>query len=62
VREEKATGTEDATASVAVNPTSIASVDADDAPAGAKTDNSDDQGLDQDAGDDNDGGGDVGEP
>jgi hypothetical protein len=36
MREEKTTGTEDAAASTAVNPASIASVDTDDAPAGQK--------------------------
>jgi hypothetical protein len=36
--------------SAAVNPASTASVDADDAPAGVKNDNNDDQGPDQDAG------------
>jgi hypothetical protein len=43
VREEKSTGTEDATASIAVNPTSFASTDDTNAPTGAKNDNSDDQ-------------------
>jgi hypothetical protein len=36
VREEKTTGTEDVATSVAVNPASIASADADDAPTGVK--------------------------
>jgi hypothetical protein len=36
MREEKTTGIEDAAASAAVNPVSIASIDTDDAPAGAK--------------------------
>jgi hypothetical protein len=42
---EKTTGTEDAAASAVVNPASTAftSASADDAPAGAKNDNSDDQ-------------------
>jgi hypothetical protein len=42
VREEKTTGTEDAAASAVVNPTTTASTGTDDAPAGAKIDNSDD--------------------
>jgi hypothetical protein len=46
VCEEKTTSTEGATASAVVNPASNASVDVDDAPAGAKNDNSDDQTLD----------------
>jgi hypothetical protein len=37
VRKEKTTGTEDTAASATVNPASTASVDVDDAPAGAKT-------------------------
>jgi hypothetical protein len=53
VCEEKTTDTEDATASAAVNPASIASTDADDAPVGAKNDNSDDQDTDQEADGDN---------
>jgi WD40 repeat protein len=46
VREEKTTGTEDAAALAIFHATSIASTDADDAPTGAKIDNSDDQGPD----------------
>jgi hypothetical protein len=60
VREEKTTDTEDVTASAAVNPASTA--DADDASAGAKNDNSDDQRPDQEAGSGNDSRGDAGEP
>jgi hypothetical protein len=62
VHEEKTTITEDATASTAVNPASTASTDIDDAPAGAKNDNSDDHALGLEAGGDNGSGGDVGEP
>jgi hypothetical protein len=43
VREEN-TRTEDAVSFAAVNPTSTTTADTDDAPAGAKNDNSDDQG------------------
>jgi hypothetical protein len=60
VCEEKSTSIEDAAASIAVNPASTVSVD--DAPVGAKNDNSDDQVLYQEAGGDNGSGGDVGEP
>jgi hypothetical protein len=60
VREEKTTDTKDVAASIAVNPASTA--DADDASVGAKNDNSDDQGPDQEAGGGNDSGGDAGEP
>jgi hypothetical protein len=45
--DEKTTDTELAATFAAVNPTSTASTVADDAPTGAKNDNSDDQGLDQ---------------
>jgi hypothetical protein len=62
VRKEKTTGTEDTTASATVNPASTASVDVDDAPAGAKNDNSDDQNPDQEAGGDDGNRDDVGEP
>jgi hypothetical protein len=62
VREEKTTGTEDATTSTVVNAASTTSIDADDAPAGAKNDNSDVQTPDQEAGGDNDSGDDTGEP
>jgi hypothetical protein len=62
VHEEKTTGTENVAASAAVNPTSTASPDAYDAPTGAKNDNSDDQGSDQEAGGDNDSGDDADEP
>jgi hypothetical protein len=41
---EKSTGTKDASASTAVNPTSTASTGDADAPMGAKNNNSDDQG------------------
>jgi hypothetical protein len=47
MREEKTTSTKDATVSTAVNPASTAFTDADDAPTGAKNDNGDDQGPDQ---------------
>jgi hypothetical protein len=60
VREEKTTGTKDVVASTAVNPASTASID--DAHAGAKNDNSDDHGPDQEAGGDDDRGDDAGEP
>jgi hypothetical protein len=50
VCEEKTTGIEDATASVVVNPASIASADANDAPARAKNNNSDDDNNGDDAG------------
>jgi hypothetical protein len=50
VHEEKSTDAEDVAASAAVNPTSTTSSDDVDAPAGAKNDNSDDQGADQEAG------------
>jgi hypothetical protein len=43
VREENTIGTEDATTSTAVNLASTASADADDAPTGVKSDNSDDR-------------------
>jgi hypothetical protein len=62
VHKEKTTNSEDATAFTAVNPASTASTDADDAPAGAKNDNSDDQSSDQEAGGNNSSGDDVGEP
>jgi hypothetical protein len=45
--DEKTIGTKLAATFAAVNPTSTASTVADDAPTGAKNDNSDDQGLDQ---------------
>jgi hypothetical protein len=62
VREEKTTSTEDVADSAAVNPALTASIDTDDTPVGAKNDNSDDQTPDQEAGGDNDSGGDAGEP
>jgi hypothetical protein len=64
VREEKTTSIKDVAASAAVNPASIASAsaDVDDAHAGAKNDNSDDQPPDQETGGDNNSGGDAGEP
>jgi hypothetical protein len=62
VREEKTTGTKDAAAYAAVKPTSTASTDADDAPAGAKNNNSDHQTPGQEAGGDNGSGGDIDEP
>jgi hypothetical protein len=42
VCKEKTTGIEDVAASTAVNPASTSSTDTDDAPVGAKNDNSDD--------------------
>jgi hypothetical protein len=62
VREEKTTGTEDVATSVAVNPTSIAYADADDAPTGVKNDNRDDRTPDQEADGSNGSGDDVGLP
>jgi hypothetical protein len=62
VREEKTTGTETVAASAVVNPASTASANADDAPAGVKNDNSDDQGLDQEADGDNGSRDDTDEP
>jgi hypothetical protein len=59
---EKTTSTKDEATSVAVNPTSTASTDADDAPVGAKNDNSDDQAPDQEADGDNNNGGDADKP
>jgi hypothetical protein len=61
VCEEKTTGIEDAAASTAVNPVSTTSTDADDAPVGAKNDNSDDHGPNQEAGGDNGSEDDTGE-
>jgi hypothetical protein len=60
--EEKTTDTEPAGTSATVNPASTASADTDDAPTGAKNDNSDDQGPDQEAGGDNDSEGGTDEP
>jgi hypothetical protein len=60
--EEKTTGIEPATTSGAVNPASAASASVDDAPAGMKNDNSDDQGPDQEAGGGNSNAGGVGKP
>jgi hypothetical protein len=48
-QEEKNTGIESMAASASTDPTSSAPTSADDAPAGAKIDNSDDQGPDQEA-------------
>jgi hypothetical protein len=62
VREEKTTGTKDAAAFTVVNPTSTASASIDDAHVGAKNDNSDDQGCDQESGGDNGSRDDAGEP
>jgi hypothetical protein len=61
VREEKTTDIKDMTSSAVVNPASIALTSTDDAPVGAKNDNSDDQAPDQEAGSDNDNGGDTDE-
>jgi hypothetical protein len=60
--EENSTSTEDAAASATINPASTASTDADDAPSGAKNDNSDDHGPDQEASSGNDSEDDAGEP
>jgi hypothetical protein len=62
VHDEMSTDIEDAVASVAVNPASAASADTDDAPAGAKNENSDDQAPGQEAGGDNGSGCDTDEP
>jgi hypothetical protein len=62
VCEEKTTSTEDVAASAAVNPASTTSADVNDAPMGAKNDNSDDQAPDQEAGGDNGSGGDASKP
>jgi hypothetical protein len=61
VREEKTTGIKDMTSSAVVNPASIAFTSTDDALVGAKNNNSDDQASDQEAGSDNDNGGDTDE-
>jgi hypothetical protein len=45
VHEEKTTGTKDAAASATVKPTSTTSTDVDDAPVGAKNDNSAEAGV-----------------
>jgi hypothetical protein len=58
---EKTTSIEDVAASATVNSASIISADTDDAPAGAKNDNSDDQAPDQEADGDDGSGGDTGE-
>jgi hypothetical protein len=60
-QEEKTACTELATISAAVNLTLTASTDIDDALVGAKNDNSDDQGPNQEAGGGNDSGGGIGE-
>jgi hypothetical protein len=62
VHEEKSTDAEDVAAFAAVNPTSTTSSDDVDAPAGAKNDNSDDQGADQEAGTGDGGRDDTSEP
>jgi hypothetical protein len=62
VREEKTTDAKDATTSAAVNPASIASADADDAPTGVKNDYSDDRTIDQEADDSSGSGDDIGLP
>jgi hypothetical protein len=61
-QEEKTAGTEPAATSTVVNLASIASADADDAPAGAKNDNTNDHGPDQEAGGGNCSGGSAGKP
>jgi hypothetical protein len=60
--DEKTVGTELEATCVAVNPTSTASVVANDAPVGAKDDNSDDQGPNQEASGSNDNGSGDGAP
>jgi hypothetical protein len=60
VREEKTVDTKDVAPSAAVNPASTASVN--DAFAGAKNDDSDDQAPNQEAGGNNSTGGDADEP
>jgi hypothetical protein len=62
MREEKSTSAKDGVASAAVNPASTASANDADAPAGIKNDNSDDQGPNQEAGGEDGGRDDVGEP
>jgi hypothetical protein len=62
VRKEKTIDIETAAASSAVNPTSTAFTNANDAPAGVKNDNSDDQGPDQEAGGNNGNEDDTDEP
>jgi hypothetical protein len=60
--DEKTIGTELAATSSVVHPTSTASIVADDAPIGAKNDNSDVEGADQEAGGDNGNGSGGGAP
>jgi hypothetical protein len=60
--EEKTAGIESTTASASADPTSSAPTSADNAPAGAKIDNSEDQGPDQEADGGDDGGCSTGEP
>jgi hypothetical protein len=62
VREKKSTGAKDAVGSAVVNPAPTTSADTDDAPAGAKNGNSDEQGPDQEAISGNGSGDDAGEP
>jgi hypothetical protein len=62
VQEEKAVGTEPTATSAVVNPASIAFDDVDNAHAGMKNDNSDDQGLNEKAGSGNGNGGGTDEP
>jgi hypothetical protein len=52
-QEEKTAGTEPTSTSAAVNPASTSFIDTDDAPMGARNNNSDDQWPDQKAGSDN---------
>jgi hypothetical protein len=60
--EEKSTSVRDVATSAAVKPTSTASTDDADAPAGSKNDNSDYQGPDQEADSEDGGRDDTGEP
>jgi hypothetical protein len=60
--EEKTAGIESTTASASADPTSSAPTSADNAPAGAKIDNSEDQGPDQEADGGDDGGCSTGKP
>jgi hypothetical protein len=61
-QKEKTVGTEPTSTSTAINPASTTSVDDNEALAGMKNDNNDDQGPDQEASGGNDNRGVVGEP
>jgi hypothetical protein len=62
VHEEKSSGAGDVTTPAAINPASTASAKDVDAPTGAKNDNSDDQGSNLEAGGEDGGRDDTGEP